>query len=272
MVLEWYIWASICGCGDSWVWKLTCKKFPDHTKVWSGKLNSKDTQLSHINLGHLGDTLWIYINGSRMVHLGFNMWLRRQLSMKINIPKSSPDHTKVWSGKLNSKDTQLSRINLGHLGDTLWIYINVLEWYIWGLICGCGDRWVWKINIPKSSLTTQKCGQGNLTQKILNYLTSTRDTLEAHYGYIQMVSREVPWGWNIQFQSQMSMNHTKVKDFSHMLKTFCTNLAHLGDTLGTYRNCSRVVHWEQDKHLWTQMCVEIKVLKRAWTTQKLRTF
>ena len=33
-----------------------------------------------------------------------------------------------------------------------------------------------KINMPKSSPTTQKCGRGNLTQKILNYLTSTQDT------------------------------------------------------------------------------------------------
>ena len=57
-----------------------------------------------------------------MVHLGINIRLRRQLSMKINMPKSSP--------------------------------------------------------------TTQKCGRGNLTQKILNYLTSTRDTLGAHYGYM----------------------------------------------------------------------------------------
>ena len=57
-----------------------------------------------------------------MVDLGFNMWLRRQLSMKINM--------------------------------------------------------------PKSSLTTQKCGRGNLTQKILNYLVSTWDTLGTHYGYI----------------------------------------------------------------------------------------
>ena len=73
-------------------------------------------------MGHLGDTLWIYINGSRMVDLGFNMWLRRQLSMKINMSKSSP--------------------------------------------------------------TTQKCGRGNLTQKILNYLVSTWDTLGTHYGYI----------------------------------------------------------------------------------------
>ena len=59
-----------------------------------------------------------------MVHLGFNIRLRRQLSTKINMPKSSPDHTKVWSGKLNSKDTQLSRINPGHLGGTLWIYVK----------------------------------------------------------------------------------------------------------------------------------------------------
>ena len=56
-----------------------------------------------------------------------------------------------------------------------------------------------KINMPKSSPTTQKCGRGNLTQKILNYLTSTQDTLGAqdtqlltstrhtlgaHYGYM----------------------------------------------------------------------------------------
>ena len=134
------------------------KKFPDHTFVWSGKLNSKDTQLSRINPEHLGGTLWIYINGSRVVHLGFNVQLWRQLSMKINMPKKFPDHTKVWSGKLNSKDTQLSHINPGHLGGTLCIYING--------------------------------------------------------------SREVPWGWNIQLQSQMSMNHTKVKHFSHMLNFF----------------------------------------------------
>ena len=122
-----------------------------------------------------------------MVHLGFNVWLWRQLSMKINMPKKVPDHTKVWSGKLNSKDTQLSHINPGHFGGTLWIYING--------------------------------------------------------------STEVPWGWNIQFQSQMSMNHTKVKDFSHMLNFFRTNLRHLGGILSTSRNCSRVVHWEWDKHL-----------------------
>ena len=57
-----------------------------------------------------------------MIHLGFNIQLRRQLSKKINMPKSSP--------------------------------------------------------------TTQKCGRGNLIQKILNYLASTWDTLGAHYGYI----------------------------------------------------------------------------------------
>ena len=143
-----------------------------------------------------------------MVHLGFNVRLRRQLSTKINIPKSSP--------------------------------------------------------------TTQKCGQGNLTQKILKYLVSTQDTLGAHYGYISG-SREVNCGWNIQLQSQMSMNHTKVKDFSHMLNPFGTNPGHLESTLGTSRNCSRVVHLERDKYFQTQMHAEIKVPKRPQTTQKLKT-
>ena len=70
-----------------------------------------------------------------------------------------------------------------------------------------------KINMPKSSLTTQKCGQGNLTQKILNYLASTQDTLGGTLWIYINGSREVPWGCNIQLQSQMSMNHTQVKDF-----------------------------------------------------------
>ena len=86
-----------------------------------------------------------------MVHLGFNIWLRRQLSTKINMPKSSP--------------------------------------------------------------TTQKCGQGNLTQKILNYLASTWDTLGGTLCIYINGSREVLWGCNIQLQNQMSMNHTQVKDF-----------------------------------------------------------
>ena len=119
-----------------------------------------------------------------MIHLGLNVQLQRQLSMKINMPKKFPDHTKVWSGKLNSKHTQLSHINPGHLGDTLWIYINGSRVVHLGFNVWLQRQLSMKINMPKSSPTTQKCGLGNLTQKILNYLASTWDTLGAHYGYI----------------------------------------------------------------------------------------
>ena len=103
-----------------------------------------------------------------MVHLGFNIWLRRQLSKKINMPKSSP--------------------------------------------------------------TTQKCGRGNLTQKILNYLASTWDTLGGTLCIYINGSREVPWGCNIQLQNHMSMNHTQVKDFLKILNPFALTR----DTLGAH--------------------------------------
>ena len=57
-----------------------------------------------------------------------------------------------------------------------------------------------------------------------------------------------------------------------MFNPFHTDPGHLGGTLGTSRNCSRVVHWERDKHLRTQMGTEIKVQKRVPATEKLKTF
>ena len=86
------------------------------------------------------------------------MWLQRQLSMKINMPKSSPTTQKCGRGNLQEYQ--------GHLGDTLWIYIN-------------GSRMVdLGFNMK---IATQKCGRGNLTQKILNYLVSTWETVEYEY-------------------------------------------------------------------------------------------
>ena len=47
---------------------------------------------------------------------------------------------------------------------------------------------------------------------------------------------------------------------------------HLGGTLGTSRNYSRVVHLGWEVHLQNQMSAEIKMPKRAPTMQKLKTY
>ena len=119
-----------------------------------------------------------------MVHLGFNLRLRRQLSTKINMPKSSPTTQKCGQGNLTQKILNYLASTPGHLGSTLWIYVNGSRMVHLGFNIWLRRQLSTKINMPKSSLTTQKCGQGNLTQKILNSLTSTWDTLGAHYAYM----------------------------------------------------------------------------------------
>ena len=70
------------------------------------------------------------------------------------------------------------------------------------------------------------------------------------------------------YKNQMSGEITQQK-----LKTyFNTNPGHLGGTLGTSRNYSRVVHLGWEVHLGNQMSVEIKMPKRSPTMQKLKTY
>ena len=87
-----------------------------------------------------------------------------------------------------------------------------------------------KINMSKSSPTTQKCGQGNLTRRY-STISHQPGTPSGHTMDIYITgSRVVPWGWNIHLPSQMSMNHTKVKDFLKILNPF----ALIRDTLGAH--------------------------------------
>ena len=51
-----------------------------------------------------------------------------------------------------------------------------------------------------------------------------------------------------------------------------TNPGHLGGTLGTCRNYSRVVHLGWEVHLGNQMSAEIQMSKGAPTMQKLNTY
>ena len=154
---------------------------------------------------------------SNKVYFGFNIQLRRQLTF-------------VCSRKLNSKDTVLSHINTGHLGGTLWIYINGSRVVHLGFNVRLRRQLSMKINMPKSSLTTQNVVGKNLTQKILNYLCIKPRTPWGHTMDIyKLVLERYPGGRNIQFWTEMctemkvpkkALNHTKVKEFWHMLNLF----------------------------------------------------
>ena len=72
-------------------------------------------------------------------------------------------------------------------------------------------------------------------------------------------------------RSQRVPDHTKVRLIKNT-QPFCTNPGHLGGTLETSRNYSRVVHLGWEVHLRNQMSAEIKMPKRSPTMQKLKTY
>ena len=94
-------------------------------------------------------------------------------------------------------------------------------------------------------------------------------------------SRVVHLGWQVHLRSQMSAeinmlkrtpNNTKLIQLSKILNPFTPTQDTLGFTLGTSRNYSRMVHLGWQVHLWSQMIVEINMLKRTPNTQNLFSY
>ena len=67
---------------------------------------------------------------------------------------------------------------------------------------------------------------------------------------------------------KLHKSYSSIKD----TQPFCTNPGHLGGTLGTSRNCSRVVHLGWELQFQRKMRMEINMPKRSQTAQKLNTY